>query len=253
MPSPRATWAPSLRAVRMTATWPPSGKPAASGDAGEGRDKGGEVCFDGGCLLEEDENFLDELEKELLELSETEKRLRREGAKMVIEKLRSEEGRLGSMGGRLGSLGAGEPPAVMRDASESVISAKLGGKTGPTVWSEFGALAASMKDKAINLGQGFPNWPPPEFVLEASMDAMQQGSHQYTRTAGHPSLITTLAARYSMHLEREINPESEVAITIGASQALFLSLQVRGERVVRKGGEGVCGGRGDPFLFLARH
>jgi len=184
------------------------------------------VCFDGGCLLEEDEDFLDELEKELLELSETEKRLRREGAKMVIEKLRNEEGRLGSMGGRLGSLGAAaEPPASSREAGESVIAGRLGGKTGPTVWSEFGALAASLKDKAINLGQGFPNWPPPEFVLEASMEAMTQGSHQYTRTAGHPSLITTLAARYSMHLEREVNPESEVAITIGASQALFLALQ----------------------------
>lgn len=234
MPIQRTTWAPSLCRVRMTATRPPSGKPAA-GDTGEGRDKGGEVCFDGGCLLEEDEDFLDELEKELLELSETEKRLRREGAKMVMEKLRSEEGRLGSMGGRLGSLGAGEPSVFARDAAQSVISAKLGGKTGPTVWSEFGALAASLKDKAINLGQGFPNWPPPQFVLEASMDAMTKGSHQYTRTAGHPSLITTLAARYSMHLEREVNPESEVAITIGASQALFLALQVQG----RVGWEGL--------------
>jgi DNA-binding transcriptional MocR family regulator len=187
----------------------------------------GEVCFDGGCGVGQDEEFLDELEKQLLELSETEKRLRREGAMMVIEKLRTDEGgRIGSTGGgRLGSIGNASPPISPADAGESVMSKKLGGKTGPTVWSEFGALAASLKDRAINLGQGFPNWAPPDFVLEASMAAMSEGSHQYTRTAGHPSLITTLAARYSMHLERDINPESEVAITIGASQALFLSLQ----------------------------
>ena len=49
-----------------------------------------------------------------------------------------------------------------------------------------------------------------------------ENAWQYTRTAGHPSLITTLAARYSMHLERDIKPESEVAITIGASQARIL-------------------------------
>jgi DNA-binding transcriptional MocR family regulator len=215
----------------MTAT-APGGNSAA---AGEGKNSAqavgaGEVCFDGGCIVEEDEDFLDELEKELLELSETEKRLRREGAMMLLEKIRTDEGlsrRLGSAGADAPGAGvmppATSPPALSAD--ESVISQKLGGKTGPTVWSEFGALAASLKDKAINLGQGFPNWKPPDFVLEASLAAMTQGSHQYTRTAGHPALITTLAARYSMHLERDINPESEVAITIGASQALFLSLQ----------------------------
>jgi hypothetical protein len=129
----------------------------------------------GGCVVEEDEDFLDELEKELRELSETEQRLRREGAMMVIEKLRSNEG----LGGRLGSMGAsGGAMQSFREAGDSIITQRLGGKTGPTVWSEFGALAASLKDKAINLGQGFPNWPPPEFVLNASMTAMMEGSHQ---------------------------------------------------------------------------
>ena len=183
---------PPLGHSRMTAT--KSGGTTAAGAPDEVSKEmfTGEVCFDGGCIVGKDASILDELERELLELSETEKRLRREGAMMVIEKLRSEEGgRLGSLEGRLGSLGGGiaaaptavaplgagaRPgvPAFPREAGESVISSRLGGKTGPTVWSEFGALAASMKDKAINLGQGFPNWSPPPFVLEASLAAMTQ-------------------------------------------------------------------------------
>ena len=60
------------------------------------------------------------------------------GAMMVIEKLRSDEtlgGRLGSAGGRLGSAGAAAAtvPTFSREAGESVISQRLGGKTGPTV------------------------------------------------------------------------------------------------------------------------
>ena len=220
----------ALRDARMTAT-APGGSTPIPGDADVPRPlgEGASVCFDGGCVMEEDQDLLDELEKELKELSETEQRLRREGAMMVLEKLRTDDGlsgRLGSIGGAMVSPeSVGAPAQAPLSADDSVISQKLGGRTGPTVWSEFGALAASLKDKAINLGQGFPNWAPPDFVLEASMAAMTQGSHQYTRTAGHPSLITTLAARYSMHLEREVKPESQVAITIGASQALFLSLQ----------------------------
>jgi len=164
----------AMKNVRMTATKPPT-RGAAGDEAGAARAQGGEVCFDGGCVVEEDEDFLDELEKELRELSETEQRLRREGAMMVIEKLRSNEG----LGGRLGSMGAsGGAMQSFREAGDSIITQRLGGKTGPTVWSEFGALAASLKDKAINLGQGFPNWPPPEFVLNASMTAMMEGSHQ---------------------------------------------------------------------------
>jgi hypothetical protein len=72
----------------------------------------------GGCVVEEDEDFLDELEKELRELSETEQRLRREGAMMVIEKLRSNEG----LGGRLGSMGASG--GAMQSFREDPLHAK---------------------------------------------------------------------------------------------------------------------------------
>lgn len=104
---------------------------------------------------------------------------------------------------------------------------RLGLSTGPTVWSEFGRLAAERPSLA-NLGQGFPNWLPPPFatasLAEAAVDAANS-PHQYTRTAGHPALVCELAKRYSVHVGRELDPMAEVCVTVGASQALYLALQ----------------------------
>lgn len=104
-----------------------------------------------------------------------------------------------------------------------VPARRLSGSDKPTVWSEFGALAS--ETGAVNLGQGFPDWQPPEFVVEQAHEALRQGFHQYTRPAGHPSLVEVLATRYSVHLDRPIDAMGEVAITVGASQALYLTLQ----------------------------
>lgn len=92
-------------------------------------------------------------------------------------------------------------------------------KAGQTVWTVFGDLAKSTG--AVNLGQGFPDWDPPQFVLDSLQRTI---SHQYTRPAGHPPLIELLAKRYSQHLDHNINPFSEIAVTVGASQALYLTL-----------------------------
>ena len=100
---------------------------------------------------------------------------------------------------------------------------RLAGSGGPTVWSEFGELAA--ETGAVNLGQGFPDWAPPDFVVAEGVRALREGYHQYTRPAGHPPLAEVLAKRYSTHLRRRVDATSEVAVTVGASQALYLTLQ----------------------------
>lgn len=110
-------------------------------------------------------------------------------------------------------------------AGEAML--RLGTMTGPTVWSEFGRL--SQECDVANLGQGFPDWLPPDFAVEslvsATIDSTKQSPHQYTRTAGHPNLVKQLARRYSKHMHRTIDPMNEVAVTVGASQALYLCLQ----------------------------
>ena len=103
---------------------------------------------------------------------------------------------------------------------------RLGSNTGPTVWTEFGRIA--QKFDPVNLGQGFPDWLPPKFAVESLVEAVQdsaQSPHQYTRPAGHPNLVKQLAHRYSIHMRQDIDPMNEVAVTVGASQALYLSLQ----------------------------
>jgi len=106
---------------------------------------------------------------------------------------------------------------------QRVIAERLEGTDKPTMWSEFGQLAA--ETGAVNLGQGFPDWQPPQFVVDQAYDALRDGYHQYTRPAGHPPLAEVIASRYSKHVGRSVDAMSEVAITVGASQALFLCLQ----------------------------
>lgn len=103
---------------------------------------------------------------------------------------------------------------------------RLGISSAPTVWTEFGRIAQEYDP--INLGQGFPDWLPPKFAVDSLVEAVldsAQSPHQYTRPAGHPNLVQQLARRYSIHLKQEIKPMEEVAVTVGASQALYLSLQ----------------------------
>lgn len=104
---------------------------------------------------------------------------------------------------------------------------RLGSRSGPTVWAEFGRIS-NENNIVANLGQGFPDWLPPEFATDSLVEATVYSCHQphqYTRTEGHPKLVEQLAKRYSTHLQQKIDPMSEVAVTVGASQALYLSLQ----------------------------
>jgi len=126
------------------------------------------------------------------------------------------------------SSSSSSSPSSSSFATESAGEAtmRLGLNSAPTVWTEFGRLG--QENEVVNLGQGFPDWLPPEFAVEALVEAAQDTAnspHQYTRPAGHPKLVHQLAQRYSIHMSRDIEPMTEVAVTVGASQALYLCLQ----------------------------
>ena len=99
----------------------------------------------------------------------------------------------------------------------------LGPPSQPTVWSYFANLTTT---DTANLGQGFPDTPPPNFLLESLKASIDSGYaiHQYTNPSGHPPLVAELIKRYENHLHQPLTP-SNVAITVGASQALYLSLR----------------------------
>ena len=120
--------------------------------------------------------------------------------------------------------GVVQPTAGESSAPASSVPAeRLLGTDRPTMWSEFAQLAA--ETGAVNLGQGFPDWQPPEFVVAEAQRALEEGYHQYTRPAGHPRLVSVLADRYSQHMQRSIDAMTEICVTVGASQALYLTLQ----------------------------
>jgi kynurenine--oxoglutarate transaminase/cysteine-S-conjugate beta-lyase/glutamine--phenylpyruvate transaminase len=108
-------------------------------------------------------------------------------------------------------------PEVKPSISEGEVIPPL-----QSVWTVFGELSA--KTDSSNLGQGFPDWDPPSFLLDSLRDAVDSKFHQYTRPAGYPPLVKLLGAKYSDHFNRPVDALEEVAVTVGASQALYLAL-----------------------------
>ncbi|KAJ4700645.1 Aminotransferase [Melia azedarach] len=73
---------------------------------------------------------------------------------------------------------------------------------------------------AINLGQGFPGFDGPEFVKEAAIQAIKDGKNQYARGPGVPELNSAIAARFKKDTELEVDPEKEVTVTFGCTEAI---------------------------------
>ncbi|MBA2336337.1 MAG: aminotransferase class I/II-fold pyridoxal phosphate-dependent enzyme [Acidimicrobiia bacterium] len=104
---------------------------------------------------------------------------------------------------------------------------------GPTVFAEITALA--VEHGAINLGQGTPGFDGPDFVKEAAVAAMARGDNQYARMFGLPALNTAIAGRFSAATGIPIDPDGDVTVTSGCTEALaacFLGLVDPGDEVV---------------------
>lgn len=115
----------------------------------------------------------------------------------------------------------------------AITATRLKGFDAPTVWAEFTPL--SNKFASVNLGQGFPDWEAPTFAKEAMIKAINDNHNQYTRTEGDVKLVTALADIYGPMVGREINPLTEVTVSVGATEALFSIMQAyinEGDEVV---------------------
>jgi len=89
----------------------------------------------------------------------------------------------------------------------------------PTIWSKFSKLA--LKTDSVNMGQGFPDWNPPEFFTQSLIKHIETGNHQYCRTYGTKYLVESIARNYSVSYERKIDPMTEVIVTPGAVAGLY--------------------------------
>jgi aminotransferase len=85
------------------------------------------------------------------------------------------------------------------------------------------SLAQTMQD-VIGLGLGEPDLVPPPHVLEAVKRALDLGKTHYTLTSGLPELREALAKKAKREYGLTYNPETEVLVTVGGTQAIFLAL-----------------------------
>jgi N-succinyldiaminopimelate aminotransferase len=104
---------------------------------------------------------------------------------------------------------------------------------GTTIFAEMSALAVE-KD-AINLGQGFPDSDGPAEIAEAAIAAIRAGHNQYPPGIGIPELRHAVAAHQDRCYGIELDPDHEVLITAGATEAIaaaILALCEAGDEVV---------------------
>jgi N-succinyldiaminopimelate aminotransferase len=112
------------------------------------------------------------------------------------------------------------------------LTAKLQG-FGTTIFAEMSALAVSTG--SVNLGQGFPDTEGPREVLDAAIEAINSGNNQYPPGPGFPVLRQAIAAHQQLFYGLSYDPDSEVLVTAGATEALagaLLGMLDTGDEVV---------------------
>lgn len=90
---------------------------------------------------------------------------------------------------------------------------------GTSIFSEMSRLAN--EHQAVNLGQGFPDFDGPDFFKQAAKDAIDAGLNQYAISHGALRLRQAVAATWEHDYGRAVDPETEVSVTSGATEALF--------------------------------
>jgi N-succinyldiaminopimelate aminotransferase len=94
---------------------------------------------------------------------------------------------------------------------------------GTTIFTEMTRLAVT--HGAVNLGQGFPDFDGPEAIKEAAIAAIRSGRNQYARMYGLPELNRAIVDHQRRFYGLAYDPESEVTVMAGATEAIFATLQ----------------------------
>ncbi|MFE9998922.1 pyridoxal phosphate-dependent aminotransferase [Streptomyces avermitilis] len=123
--------------------------------------------------------------------------------------------------------------AAMTSSARPLLNRRLA-EFGTTIFAEMSALA--MSTGAINLGQGFPDTDGPEEIREAAVRALRDGrGNQYPPGPGVPELRTAIAAHQQRRYGLSYDPDTEVLVTAGATEAIaatLLALLEPGDEVI---------------------
>ena len=77
---------------------------------------------------------------------------------------------------------------------------------------------------AVNLSQGFPDFEPPKAILDRLSQVSGENVHQYSVTWGAQNLREALAAKQSRYMGRTIDPDSEITVTCGSTEAMMAAM-----------------------------
>jgi methionine transaminase len=106
-------------------------------------------------------------------------------------------------------------------------------KVGTTIFTVMSQLA--IQHKAVNLGQGFPDFEGPQALRDALAEAMNSGRNQYAPMTGIPRLREQIALKSERMYGRRVDADTEVTVTSGATEALFAAIAATvhgGEEVI---------------------
>ncbi len=94
---------------------------------------------------------------------------------------------------------------------------------GTTIFTVMSGLAA--EHGAVNLSQGFPDFPAPAALLDRVTHHMRAGNNQYAPLAGTPLLLEAIAAKTAALYGHAPDPTREITVTSGATEALFCAIE----------------------------
>lgn len=114
----------------------------------------------------------------------------------------------------------------------SEIKSKLP-HVGTSIFSVMSKMATQYN--AINLSQGFPNFPVAPELVENYEEVIKGNYHQYMPMPGSHRLLVEISQKVLTHYGRDIHPEEEVLVTAGATQAIFTAIQA----VIHRGDEAI--------------
>lgn len=94
---------------------------------------------------------------------------------------------------------------------------------GTSIFTVMSQMAS--EHNAINLSQGFPNFPVDERLTSILTGLAKENIHQYTPMSGLPSLLEKIAKLTNQSYQRIISPKEEILITAGATEGIFATIQ----------------------------
>src|SRR5687768_8323023 len=104
---------------------------------------------------------------------------------------------------------------------DRILNARLAPFTS-TIFTEMSALA--VRTGSVNLGQGFPDTDGPAEVVEAAVAALRGGYNQYAPGPGVPELRAAVADHQRRFYGIDLDPDSQVVITFGATEGIASSI-----------------------------